>query len=650
MAGRHLLLGLRLAVLGLLTLLLVNPVVPGSFADQVHTSGPPWVLVDPDLSLAALGDDGRPLWDEVVTRASAEADRGAVLSVVGPPGTGPEGIDRTTLAARGPSHPTGDLLDAIRRLAETGADTIRVVATFRRDPAFLERLEAETPVPLVLERIGGLVRNAGVAELELPDGVRSGEEVEGRLIVFHEGAVPGDTVSVEVRAQGTPVRTLRIPLEEPRGRTEIPLRLPPPPDTGQVRYTARVGLEGDRFPADDERVRRVRVGEPEGGILLVSLQPDWEPRNLLPVLTAVTGLPGEGFLRLGERLFLPLVSGDGPLGPATPEGLALRLSGARLLVIHGVDDGAPEWLRAGARDHPRVIHLPAGPGGARLAGVEAGPPRIGEWTVDPELPPSVLAPFLEGAALGGLPPLAGVMAPTGTSGGAPALLVRDSGGGGSVPVVLLREAPGGRRVVVLAAGFWRWGARTGNARRAYRGLWAGAADWLLAHAGPAPGSEVRPARPVQPRGERVEWRVPSDLEGIEITLFPDPTALRPDDPPPADLPAPTFRDLLEPDEEGRAWTPPLPPGAYRYGAASLRSVSGDVVETRGGVEVEAWVSSLVHPPLDVPDRVAPSREGLAALRASVPGGRPLRTHVLPWALILLLLCAEWVGRRRVGLR
>jgi len=31
-------------------------------------------------------------------------------------------------------------------------------------------------------------------------------------------------------------------------------------------------------------------------------------------------------------------------------------------------------------------------------------------------------------------------------------------------------------------------------------------------------------------------------------------------------------------------------------------------------------------------------------------GRPLRTHPLPYLLLVILLSVEWVGRRRSGLR
>jgi hypothetical protein len=36
--------------------------------------------------------------------------------------------------------------------------------------------------------------------------------------------------------------------------------------------------------------------------------------------------------------------------------------------------------------------------------------------------------------------------------------------------------------------------------------------------------------------------------------------------------------------------------------------------------------------------------------AEADGGRPLRTHPLPYLLLLGVLFAEWAGRRRSGLR
>jgi hypothetical protein len=633
--GRSLLLALRVGVLALLTLVLVNPPVPGAAPEAPDRVGMWWVLVDPDLSLAARGDEEAPLWDLVLARAAAAEAAGAGLAVPTRSGAGAEGVDLAALIARGPVHPPGDLLDAIRGLAEVGADSVTILSTFRKPPGALDALVAAAPVPLRFDRIGGPVRNAGVAEFALPRTVQGGTELEGRLALFHEGTAPGDSVRVEIRARELLVRMLEVPLDGPARWTDIPLRLPPAPDTGELRYSARVFLAGDDFLPDDERARRVRVGEADEGILLISLRPDWEPRTLLPVLTAVSGLAGEGYLRVGDGIFLPLVEGEAPSEPLTEEELAPRVARARLLVIHGVEDRVPEWLEAAVRSHPRVLHLAVGRGGAALAGLDPGGPLPGEWTVDRELPPGPLAPWLQDVALGALPPLTGVMSPPEGSRGRVALRVRSPAGGDPVPVLMFMEPDGGRRVLALASGFWRWGARTGEARQAYRGLWAGTVDWLLALPGGTSEAGIRPATPVQPRGQELEWVVPPGLEAGRLTL--------------STGEGDAAWISVAPDDRGRARTPSLAPGTYRYRTFALRSVSGEEVSTEGEVEVEGWAPSLMLAPLEVPEMTTPAT-GTTGLPGDGGAGRPLRTFALPWVLILLLLCAEWVGRRRIGLR
>jgi len=90
-----------------------------------------------------------------------------------------------------------------------------------------------------------------------------------------------------------------------------------------------------------------------------------------------------------------------------------------------------------------------------------------------------------------------------------------------------------------------------------------------------------------------------------------------------------------------ASTRPLPAGTYRYRATAAGGVRGE-----GRLDVEARSEEMLPPavaprPLVVPD-LGP--------RAAGPGGHPMRTSPWPYLLVLLLLSAEWVGRRRAGLR
>jgi len=667
--GRAALLASRIAALLLVILLLMDVSLPGEAPLGSERAEGRWLLIDPDLSLTVPSGLGGTLWDEVLDRAAAEVAGGARLALA-TAGTGaPEGTDLAGLAGRAPEHPPGNLVEGALRLAEAGADEVLLLSTFRRPAALIETLARAAPVPLRLERVGGAVRNAGVAELDLPRAAEPGEGVEGRLTVFAEAGAPGDSLGLEVRVDGTLILVDRVALP-PAGETvSVPLSLELPPGSDLVRVAARVVLDGDAFPPDDERVRWIRADGSEAGVVLVSLTPDWEPRVLLPLLTAVTGLEGEGYLSVGEDRFLRLEAGPGSGGTMGSEVFGERLAEARLLVLHGIGADAPDWLREVAEAHPRVIYLPSDPAGAVLGGVSVmgaaqgapqgapqgaaggpGPPPLSGWIVSPEPPPSPLSPFLLGVSLAGLPPLSNLLPPTGATPSIVGLSVEDPAGGPGIPVVHLVETEEGRRVVVTAQGLWRWGSRDGGAREAYRALWGGAAAWLLAVQDRMAGSGIRPVDLVQPRGEPLRWEVGPEARGAELSLSPvtDPglsagglegLSVGPE----------VFRGSIVPGEDGVAVTPPVPPGIYRY---QLRvpeeNGTGWTELAPGWLEVERWAPSLRLPPLEVPDVLAATETG--GVGSAEGASRPLRTHPVPYLALLLLLAIEWIGRRRLGLR
>jgi hypothetical protein len=98
-----------------------------------------------------------------------------------------------------------------------------------------------------------------------------------------------------------------------------------------------------------------------------------------------------------------------------------------------------------------------------------------------------------------------------------------------------------------------------------------------------------------------------------------------------------------------ATTPPLPPGAYAY-----RAVGGGEVAGEGRFDVEARSGEMLPRPA-VPQLPASAALGAAdgaraGERTEGAAGAPLRRSPWPYLLVLLLLSAEWVGRRRAGLR
>ena len=89
--------------------------------------------------------------------------------------------------------------------------------------------------------------------------------------------------------------------------------------------------------------------------------------------------------------------------------------------------------------------------------------------------------------------------------------------------------------------------------------------------------------------------------------------------------------------------PGLPAGDYTYEA-----VGGDGEVVGGGRFLVDAYSSDMNLPVATPQAAAGS--GAEGPGASEPQGRPLRTHPLPYLIVLVLLSTEWVLRRRRGLR
>ena len=99
------------------------------------------------------------------------------------------------------------------------------------------------------------------------------------------------------------------------------------------------------------------------------------------------------------------------------------------------------------------------------------------------------------------------------------------------------------------------------------------------------------------------------------------------------------------DGSGQARTSGLPVADYLYRVT--HDGGGEVVGS-GRLEVEPHSLELFHPPVQLSLTAPGDAEGPRVTGRGA--GRPLRTHPIPYLLILVLLSAEWVGRRRWGLR
>jgi len=580
-----------------------------------------WVLLDASLSMAAaVPDGGTSAWQGAEARArdlEREGWRVVTFGDAAAPGelegqAGPEAL-RSLLAP------------ALARAAEAGVRRVRVLSDFRLEDAVAVRSAlAALPLEVELEAFGADVANAGISEFDVPDVARPSEPVTAEVEIHVASVV--DSVSVRVFEEGALAAETRVPAPAPGLKARVALELPPARAEGRVRYTAAVSVPLDAFPSDDGAVAYANIGHQEGAVVVISLVPDWEPRYLLPLLEDVTGLPGVGYLRAGPNRFVPL--GRAPdRGPPVDSTVVRRAAGdATLLVLHGVTGDVDPWARSLAAGAGRRVVFAADADGAALAGIPSGEPRAGEWYISGEIPMSPIAGSLAGVSVQGLPPLSDVLLPTDPARVRGALLLQLRGAGPPEAALQLDERPGGRVAVALASGFWRWAARE-SGRDVYRRLWSGVAGWLLAGEGASP-LEPRPTGWVVPRGEPVQWSAPADDVPRRVRVS------RVDAPDAAVVDAALVPGALS--------SGVLPPGAYAY---RVEGAGGELLAS-GRFDVAENTAEMA--PLSA---VPGADEGVSSAVTSdeIPGS-PLRTRAWPYLLVIGLLCAEWIGRRRSGLR
>ena len=726
--GRSLLLATRIVVLATLAAILWNPAVPKWGARQDAAS---WVILDASLSMAAKGEDGETLWDHALARAGALANEGARVLAAG---DGVRGVAVDSLRSLAPEGAASRLAPAFSAAAEAGAREVTLLTDRRiEDPVALAAAARRLGVGLSADTAWGSGRaaaNLGISKLVLPATSAGSSPLSGRFEV--EGDWGADSVFVSVSVDGTPRQVLRLGGDRGWGVQAADFVVAPPLAPGPRRISVRLlhapsnGAAGgpdpapsagpeaaaavrfaDAFSLDDQRSAIVRIDAEEAGIVLVALAPGWEARFLLPVLQQVTGLPVRGFVRTGPDRFHPMLSAGGaagtlhaavrsagnanaaegsagdpaPLAPGAEDAgfsattLARLARRAGLVVALGADASNRDLLGDAVAGARRLLVFAGDAAGAELGGVAAVGALAGEWFVE-AASPSPVAGDLAGVSWQGLPPLAGLLSAEDDVGRA--LGVRRREDAETRPAVVLRQDGDTRKATVLADGFWRWAARDGSSREAYRRLWAAVAGWAAAGAAPSVGPGASPAQPVVPRGRPVRWRTAGDAgDSLRLTVRPVPSAAAalapaplgasrsqvpgatpssatpsqvpgatssgasPSQVPRPPLPGASLDTAFVLTASGGAFlTPALPPGFYEYQA----SLSGqDAVG--GAFEVESFTHEMLRPAVDPSLLSAPAPGG----RAAGPV-RPLRTSPLPYLLALAALCAEWTGRRRAGLR
>ncbi|MCU1382523.1 MAG: putative rane protein, partial [Acidobacteria bacterium] len=367
-------------------------------------------------------------------------------------------------------------------------------------------------------------------------------------------------------------------------------------------------------------------------LVIANVEGDFFSRAQLKATADFVAERGGGLLVMGGRSFAQ----RGLSGTPLEEVLPVELNDRRGGLVHA---------SLGAGDLPAHNRLTLTPEGEthpimRIGGTSEESRKL--WAALPALAAS--------AALGGPRP------------GATILALTTAPGGGVFPVVAVQRYGQGRSMVFAGEASWRWKMMVASTDRSYEFFWRQAARWLSS-ASPDPVAIGVPDAP-EP-GDAIAVDVdardasfaPVPDATIDATLTPPGGAARP-------------LRLRHADPAGGRYTAAVAaeqPGLYRIHAEAHRGATMLGTADRwmyvGGADREfadprlneGWLRRVARSTGGRYVRAADASKVPGWLEAAVPqNAAPERRDLWhePWAfaLILALLSAEWILRRRWGLR
>jgi len=458
------------------------------------------------------------------------------------------------------------------------------------DPASLASLPAGSRVE-VLARMPAI--DAAVVSLDAPRAVVAGDTLEARVTV-RAGDVAATHATLALIA-GTevlatqPVDTLGADIERTfvmHGRIEGAAR--------SIALSAVITAPGDAEHRNDTLGVAVQVA-PAAGAVLASTSPDFDARFLIPVLRGAVALPTRAYYRVAPGMWRQ----DGTLASVSETTVRAALAEAPLAIIHGDTAlfGAPRAVTKGSL----LLYAPSAD-------------TLGEW-YPAAPPPSPISAVLSGVPWDSLAPLS---VSAGVRGEWTGLLVAPARSTDR-RIAIAGSETGRRTVIVGASGLWRWAFRGGVSADAYATLWGGILDWLTAER-PDPRAAL-PANAIVRAGDAIRWRRGTGTD----------TLVR-----------------MELHRRGGARTDTL---LLHFGAAGALAESAPLDPGTYETRVKGGTSLLVvNASRELLPRRANVRSG--AVGGAAPFGDQPRLRDYHWVylLLVLLLCAEWLLRRNMGLR
>jgi hypothetical protein len=497
---------------------------------------------------------------------------------------------RPAAAAVDPTDAASRVRPVVERTMATGRPAVLITDGEIQDSSALDALTSGSRV-VVLARPGR--SDAAVAAMDAPRAAVEGDSVAVRvtLVAGTQGAAAG---FIALTLDDQPLG--RWPLEPMSAASErqFDLRVRASGAQGASILRAIVSSPGDAEPRNDTLAATIEISRAASAVF-VSTSPDQDARFAIAVLRGTLALPTRGFLRIAPGMWRH----EGTLAPATEAEVRQAIRDAPVAILHGDTTifGPPQSMSFG----PLALLVP--PDG-----------EDGEWYVT-STPASPLSGALAAIPLDSLPP---VVAGPQAAGEWIALEARRGRETVRRPVVVGRDEPR-RTVTVTGSGFWRWRFRGGASADAYAALWGGIFDWLAAERADRRGAV--PDESLVRAGQPIRWRRGSRPDSIVQVIV--------------QRRRPALTDTL-----------------------TLRFASGSVVQetpplSAGIYEVTVPAGRTLLA-VNAPAELLPSRQrlssGMVGRRARADNARHARGAGWLYAVAILLLCVEWVLRRRVGLR
>jgi len=490
-----------------------------------------------------------------------------------------------------PDDTRSDIGPVVERALATSRPVVVVTDGEGAQRAQLHRLPAGSRVIVVPH---APVHDVAAVNLDVPRAVVGGDTVEARVTI---GAGPGGSGPGTARLFLDGRLLAAVPFDSlgAYARRDLSTRIRVSGPEGPAALRAVVSAAGDAEPRNDTLGTGMDISRQPGAVF-VSTSPDYDARYALAVLRGALALPTRAFYYLSPGNWRV----DGSYAPVTEAEVRSAFRDAPVAVLHG--DTAVFGPPREATRAPLALIVPTTGDG-------------NEWYAS-AAPVSPLAAALSGVVWDSLPPLlVGRVEPKGHW---HALEVRRGREAVTRTIIAGDDSP--RRVVTVAASdLWRWEFRGGASADAFTALWGGIFDYLASER--ADRRAAVPDAGLVRAGQPVTWRHGAAGDSA-VTVALARRGSR----------AVDTLQLRFPSGSATAVSSPLPAGTYD---ASMPGGSAVLV-------VNASEELVPRPP-----GVASAAVGGSPARGSAP---PARDSAWPYVALVVLLCGEWLLRRRAGLR